>query len=300
MGYYLSLRGKLKKINFFKQSYYNFLFLKNKFFHYFKVWGLNLFDREDATLLKEVTSLVRKTYPMGLPLTDGGRFFAGKNILGYPAMGLIELEGEKIGWGLGKLVRNGLELPVLQMKTDIETNMVKIFEKYKPEIIVDFGTCGGGTAVFFWEMASKYCQPKILSLDITDEFFYTHSAFHKAYGTKEKVSLIFGKSTLDAGEEVKKFLQQRKPGQRVLLSFDDDHHFRHTYKELVLYGAMLQSGDIILMQDTWIQGLFGFETSPLLAVYKYLKGNYDFAWDEDFNKQMIMPCNFIHGLIYKK
>ena len=265
--------------------------------------GLLLFHRSDLLLLKEMRSEVRALFPIRQNLKNIGGFpqyYNGKNILGYSGMSFMEKDGVNVGMSEGKITSGQFSLPIVQLKTDLEVNFKNIFDKYRPQYVVDFGTNCGGSAVFFYELMQKYGQPNVLTVDITDKAYNEFSDFHKDYKTSEKIQTILNKSSLDCVEEVRKFLAERKPGERALLSYDDDHTYEHTYKELVSYAPLLQSGDVILMQDTWNQDLFTHETSPMLAVYRFLKENPEFEQDIELNGQMVLPCNFVYGVIYKK
>lgn len=303
MTFSQNFRSQLKKIKivlFLAQLFKLFLriltSLKNRF-------ELLIFKREDRQLLKEMYPKVRSFYNLNLNLKNIGSFpsyYHGKNVLGYTGMSFLEKDGVNVGMSEGKIYSGNFYLPIVQLKTDMEVNFKKIFNQLKPRYVVDFGTNCGGSAVYFYKLMEDYTQPKVLTIDITDEAFNKHEGFHNDFRTKDKIQTILNKSTLDCVAEVKEFLKDRKEGESVLFSYDDDHSYEHTYKELLAYAPLLIKGDYILMQDTWNQGLFTHETSPMLSVYKYLKEHNDFALDEEFCRQMVLPCNFIYGLIYKK
>lgn len=264
---------------------------------------LSLFRRDDKKLLKEMYPKVRSFYNLNLNLKNTGGFpgyYHGRNILGYTGMSFLEKDGENVGMSEGKIQSGNFYLPIVQLKTDLEVNFKKIFEQLRPKYVVDFGTNCGGSAVYFYKLIEEYSEPKVLTIDITNQAFNQYENFHNDFKTKDKIQTILNKSTLDCVAEVKEFLKDRKEGERVLFSYDDDHSYEHTYKELLSYAPLLLKGDYILMQDTWNQGLFTHETSPMLSIFKYLKEHNDFALDEEFCRQMVLPCNFIYGLIYKK
>ncbi len=262
---------------------------------------MSLFSRREAKLLSGLKEHVAKVHPQKVNLTNNIQFFSGENVLGYPALGHIKKDGKDIGWAHNNLNRNGATMPFLQVNTDIDKNIPLIFSEFKPEIIVDFGTASGGSTVFYYELAQKYCSPQILTIDISDNDVERAGVFHDRYKTWDKVKSLFGKSTLDCKQEVSSFIAQRKPGQKVLFSFDDDHSYQHTYNELCAFAPMLQSGDVILMQDTWDQGFYGHETSPMLAVERFLEENKDtYQLASNFLGKLELPCNFIYGVLIKK
>ncbi len=296
----MTLREILKKNDFVRKSYYFLILLKNYFFSLIHKIRLFLYFPKESAMLKDLRIEIRKIFPLNLNLKNHTRFFQGKNILGYPTMSFLIKDGKKVGWEEGKMIIDGAEMHILQLSVDREINFPTLFKKHRPEVVVDFGTASGGTAVFFYNLVEEYSKPRILSIDITDKDFQSANEFHKKNHTLEKVKFLFNKSSLDCFEEVKNFLQEGSKEARILLSFDDHHTYEHTFHELQLYSSLLKSGDIILMQDTWNQDLYGHETSPLLSVYRFLKENPDFRLDEDFNKNLVLPCNFIYGVLIKR
>lgn len=296
----MSFRSILKENVLARGLYFKFLYLKNLFNSAYDKWYIAVFHKQEFELLKELREIVRGLFPQKLNLANPNRYYIGKNVLGYPTMSFLEKDGIPVGWEKGRIEKEGSELMIMQLSVDREINFPHLFDTYKPDMLVDFGTASGGTAVFFYDLASKYTQPKILSIDISGADFNASREFHQKNKSEEKMSFLFGKSSLDCLEEVKNFLAQRQPGQKVMLSFDDNHEYMHTYKELNMFAPLLQSGDVVLMQDTWNQDLFGHEVSPMLAVHRFLKENPSFALDTAVNKSLTLPCNFIYGVFFKK
>lgn len=291
----------LRKIPGLKKAYHLALFIRNMAVRALFVTYSWLFQTREYKLLRQLKTHVKEIHgAKRFNITNKTQFYIGKNILGYPALSFIKKDGIDIGWSTQVLTRNNKNLPFIQISTDVEKNIPLIFSTFKPEIVVDFGTASGGSAVFYYELLSKYCQPKILTIDISANDVTKAKEFHDAYKTSEKISELYGKSSVDCVEEVQAFIASRTTGQKVLFSFDNDHTYNHTYKELLTFAPLLKSGDIILMQDTWNQGLYGHETSPMLAVERFLSEHNDFQLSTQVLSQFEMPCNFIYGVLQKK
>ncbi len=295
-----SLRDSLKKIPGAISLYYVGVYGFNVVNSWYTKLFITIFMRKEASLLKDLPKKVVAVHSkQELNLSNKKQYYVGKNILGYPALSYIEKNGKMIGWSDKVLERNGETLPFLQVTPDIEINIPLIFETLKPDFVIDFGTASGGSAVYYYELISKYTTPHILTIDITDADVVRGKAFHDKNKSFEKISFLTGKSGLDRVSEVQAFLANRTDEQKVLFSFDDDHSYQHTYNELTTFAPLLKTGDVILMQDTWDQGLYNHETSPMLAVERFLQENNDFLLDIDLLSKLELPSNFIYGVLVK-
>lgn len=298
-----STRDILRSFKILRYLYQLLMLVKRLLKSVIKKFRIFFLQRKEHSLLGELKQKLRALYPTNLNIKNTGEFpyyYFGRNFLGYPGMSFLEKDGENVGMSEGELKSGEQSLSIIQLKTDLEINFKNLFKKFQPRWVVDFGTNAGGSAVYFYGLMREYTDPKELTIDITDEPFNQYLNFHKAFKTQEKIQTILNKSTLETKAEVEKFLANRQPGERALFSFDDLHTYEHTFAELELYAPLLKSGDVILMQDTWNQGLIGHETSPMLSVFRFLKENPDWSLDEDFCKTMVLPCNFIYGVMVKK
>lgn len=295
----MTIRDIFKRNQFIRGAYFRVIFCVNFTKSLFSRIYIAVARPRERALLKEMRTKVRSLFPCNLNLTNPTRYYIGKNILGYPTMSFLLKDGQPVGWETGRIVKGKSELVIMQLSVDREINFPRLFNTYRPDTVVDFGTASGGTAVFFHDLMSKYTNPKILSIDISDKDYMASSDFHKQNQTNQKAQFVFGKSSLECFDEVMEFLKHRKAGQKVMLSFDDNHSYEHTYGELRTFAPLLQTGDVILMQDTWNQDLFSHEVSPMLAVHRFLSENSTFKLDTDFNKSLVLPCNFIYGVMVK-
>jgi cephalosporin hydroxylase len=211
----------------------------------------------------------------------------------------LSKDGEDVSMRTGISEFDG-QLPFLQLKPDVKSNIPNLFEKYKPKYVVDNGTFCGGVSLYLYGLMKNYCEPKILSIDITDEYFKSYTEFHERAKSKEKIIFILNKSDLDCKEEILNFLKNRKPDEPALFYFDSQNNYQHTYQELLFISQIARKGDVILMNGGWNQDLCGFEKAPLFSIYKFLKNNPEFALDEEYCRNVILPCRFIYGVMIKK
>lgn len=290
---------QLKDVAFIMATYSLYRYIKNIMYRASWYVQTALFDREVLTLRKEVKKEARHRYSTTLDIKNPRKWFSGKNVLGYPTLTHATLNGKYVGWIENTISRNGLTLPIIQVGTDVQKNIPLLIETYKPTILADFGTALGGTAVMFHDLMSRYCKPQILSIDIDHSNMMKYKAFHGANKSFDKMTFL-EKDSLKCVPELTTFLSKRTDKDRVLISFDDNHTFKHTYQQLCLYVPLLKKGDVVVMQDTWDQDLYNHEESPMLAVHKYLKHFKDLELDEQFSKKLTLPSNFIYGVLIKK
>lgn len=239
-------------------------------------------------------------YELSLPLTNDAQPHAGKNFLGYPAAGGLQLAGRPIGWFAKPTVAFGGELfRAYQLETDLEYNLPMIFDRYRPEVVVDFGTASGATAVLSYSLMRSYIEePRVLSVDLNDVLDGPFGASHIQARTQETIEFHVGNAL---GSQTVDKVRDLVAGnsKSVLLSFDDDHFSQHVFDELSTYGPFLKTGDVILVQDTWDQGLRNQAFSPLLAVLRFLDQTQDFDLDLEALRALRLPCSFVHGLLIR-
>jgi cephalosporin hydroxylase len=170
-------------------------------------------------------------------------------------------------------------------------------------MVVDFGTWCGALALLFYQLASEYNVPTVISVDISGQALEKYRIFHVKHQTDKYIRFLIGHSLsqtiLDAITVAIEEHKRRRLG-RILLSFDDDHTFPHTFHELIAYARLLGPGDVILMQDTWDQGLKPYPFSPMYSVFKFLSEDRQWTLDYEFLRNIELPCNFIHGVLIRR
>lgn len=244
---------------------------------------------------------VAHLYQRGLDMKNRLQPEVGRNFLDYPAAGGIEISGQKVGWLFhSSFVYLGESFPSFQMRTDLEHNLPLIFDHYRPQMFIDMGTAFGATALLAHrEMTGYERDPVILSVDVEDVFAGSAGPMHRKIGSPDFVTFLLGDSVSPyVTEQVASSLEENAD-KRVLLSLDDDHSAEHVLTELQTYAPLLKAGDVIVVQDTWDQGLRGWKLSPLLAVLRFLNTNAQFNVDQELLKKIRLPCSFIHGVLIK-
>lgn len=208
-----------------------------------------------------------------------------QHFLGGPQLAGVHKDGRDIGWG--QSVYNGVS--VLQTSTDLE-NWVKIIDKYQPDIFIEMGVANGGNVVYINDLIGKDKKCQFIGIDIED---------HVNELAKNLPNFTFLKSdTLsDQSFELIKSTINNNQDKRVLIHFDDWHKSDHVLKELNLYSSLLKSNDVIIVGDTWDEGWYD---SPFQALCGFLENNNTMYIDSELNSEMIMPCNWVFGILLKK
>lgn len=208
------------------------------------------------------------------------------HFLGGPQLAGVKKNGKNIGWG--QSVYKGIN--ILQTDTDL-LNWKKLLRKHKPDIFIEMGVANGGNVVYVNDLIKDLGKiPIIYGVDIED---------HLHPNSKELDNFTFIKdSTLSPSViNVIQSLLEKNRDKKVLIHFDDFHLSSHVLEELNVYNKMLKTGDIIIVGDTWDEGWYD---SPFKALCSFLENDNTMQIDSELNKEMIMPCNWIFGILEKK
>jgi cephalosporin hydroxylase len=210
-----------------------------------------------------------------------------QHFLGGPQLAGVTRNGENIGWGVG----NYKGVPVLQTSTDLE-NWKKIISKYNPDIFIEMGTANGGNILYIndivKELNGKDCI--FLGVDAEDHIHPDVSKINNFTFLKEDTlsEIVF--------KEIKNLIE-KYPNYKVIIHFDDCHKSDHVYKELNMYCPLIKKDDIIIVGDTWDEGWY---ESPFQSLCSFMGDNNDMYIDVELNEKMVMPCNWIFGILLKK
>jgi cephalosporin hydroxylase len=145
----------------------------------------------------------------------------------------------------------------------------------KPDVLVEAGTYKGGSALYFASIFDLLGRGRVISIDIKD--------FHPPQ--HPRISYLLGSTT--SPEIFQGIKSSIRPGERVMVSLDSDHHKDHVLSELKLYGPLVTPGCYMVVEDTDINGhpLIDNEgPGPMEAVVEFLKTNQDFTQDRSREK----------------
>ncbi len=169
--------------------------------------------------------------------------------------------------------------------------------RVKPDIVIEAGVAWGGTTLFIASVLEGLNKGNVVGIDI-----YIPPHVKKALKQKGKISkrihLINGSSIeQNTINKIKKFTKNKK----VLVILDSNHTKEHVYKELEIYSKLVNKNSYIIVCDTIINYIkpnkerkreWDKNNNPLTAIQKFLKKNENFKYSKDFNKRLLISCNF--------
>jgi cephalosporin hydroxylase len=170
-----------------------------------------------------------------------------------------------------------LGVGTLQNPNDVWITQEIICE-VKPDVIVEAGTCMGGSAAI-WAMVLQQVNPngRVITIDIQDR---VTSEARTLPIIRESVDFLIGSST---DPKIVDEIRRRTEGKKVLVLLDSDHSKEHVVKEMDAYGPMVTKGSYMIVQDTNINGhpvLPEFGPGPWEALDEFLPGNPQFQPDK--------------------
>lgn len=170
----------------------------------------------------------------------------------------------------------------------------EIIYELKPDLIIECGTCYGGSALYLASILDLVGKGHVITIDI---FPQPNRPSHDriTYVTASSVSV----------QAVQTILNMCKPDDVILVILDSDHSKEHVEKELSLYKSIVTTGSYIIVEDTSINGnpvSPDWGPGPMEAVEEFLAKNNNFIIDESKHKFFIsfnpkgylkkIKCNF--------
>jgi cephalosporin hydroxylase len=154
-----------------------------------------------------------------------------------------------------------------------------IFE-LQPDIIIETGTCAGGTTLFLATICDVLDRGRIFTIDIDPS---PTRPKHK------RIRYLLGSST--DPEIVDRVRGHIRPKNRVMAILDSDHSKDHVLNEIHAYAPMVTPGSYLIVEDTNINGHPvnpEFGPGPMeAAVHEFLSESRDFEVDHSREKLLL-------------
>jgi len=147
-------------------------------------------------------------------------------------------------------------------------NYQEIIASLKPALVVEFGTCKGGSALFFATVLAGVSQnSRVLSVDVN------HDQTYPAVKTHPQIELMTCSSTDFCVVERIQQLRDAFPGPLFAI-LDSYHEKSHVLQELLSLRPVLQRRDYVVVEDTAVNGhpiLKAYGDGPYEAVQEYIQ-----------------------------
>jgi cephalosporin hydroxylase len=158
----------------------------------------------------------------------------------------------------------------------------EILAETRPDLLVETGTCNGGSALFIATVMDAIGHGTVLTIDVESQ---PNRPEHP------RIEYVTASST--APEIVSRVVAQARPLERVMVALDSDHSRDHVARELECYAAVVTPGCYLIVEDTNINGhpvLEDFGPGPMEAVDAFLPAHPEFERDATREK-LLMTFN---------
>jgi cephalosporin hydroxylase len=160
----------------------------------------------------------------------------------------------------------------------------EMIAQLQPDLIVETGTCLGGSAFFFGSLCDLMGRGEVISIDIAARGTMPHP----------RVTYIAGSSTDQAIVSRVAERIQTIAAKSVLIMLDSDHSEAHVRQELESYSALIPVGSYFYVQDGCIDELQCFQDGrpgPVAAVKSFLSAHPEFMRDTEAEFRYVMTAH---------
>jgi cephalosporin hydroxylase len=119
----------------------------------------------------------------------------------------------------------------------------ELIEACRPDLIIETGSCRGGSALFLHDTAKNICPCTVISIDIT------HDNLHVKAKESDVVFLLGSSIDDEIIARVKAHIAAYYC-QRVMVILDSDHSKEHVLKELEVYAPLVSVKCPLIVEDT--------------------------------------------------
>jgi cephalosporin hydroxylase len=152
----------------------------------------------------------------------------------------------------------------------------EIIHELQPDLIVETGTAGGGSALFLASICDLVGNGAVVTIDIEAK---------EGRPRHPRITYLHGSSTAEGiVDEVRKLAER---AGSVMVVLDSDHNKDHVLVELSLYSRFVTPGSYLIVEDTNVNGHPVFPEhgpGPMEAVAEFLKEQKGFVVDKDKEK----------------
>lgn len=142
----------------------------------------------------------------------------------------------------------------------------------KPDLILETGTCHGGSAFFLASICDLLGHGRVVTIDIDPK---------ENRPTHKRVRYLHGSSI--AQNTVSLVQQEVSGSQTVLAILDSNHTKAHVLEELKIYSRFVTPGSYLIVEDSNINGhpvVPEYGPGPMEAIEEFLATTQDFSIDK--------------------
>lgn len=168
-----------------------------------------------------------------------------------------------------------LGIPILKCPLDMWIYQEILYEQ-KPDLIIETGTAGGGSALYFASLFDMLGNGEIVTVDIEAN---DKRPQHK------RIKYILGSSS--APEIFSQVQALARGKKKVMVILDSDHSQKHVLDELRLYHSLVTKGSYLIVEDSNVYGhpvFIEHGPGPMEAMNVFLKENNQFEVDRSREK----------------
>ena len=161
--------------------------------------------------------------------------------------------------------------PVLKCPLDLWVYQ-EILVETTPDLIVETGTFGGGSAYFLANICDLLDHGEVVTIDIDRQ---------RGLPDHPRISYVTGSSVAD--DVLAVVAERAKAAERVMAILDSDHSRDHVLRELELYGPLVTPGCYLVVEDTNVNGhpvVSDHGPGPMEALGDFLQTTHDFEVDQ--------------------
>ena len=160
-----------------------------------------------------------------------------------------------------------LGVPIQKLPFDL-WNYQEILTELRPGLVIEFGTCYGGSALYFSHLLRSMGQPyRVLSVDVNPELISDRAR------QDQNIEFLHRSSTDPKVAETIAEWRKKLPGP-VFAILDSDHSKKHVLAEMELLRPLLRTGDYLVVEDGCINGhplLPRWGEGPFEALEEYMR-----------------------------
>jgi cephalosporin hydroxylase len=181
-------------------------------------------------------------------------------------------------WGTIKWCGSGL----LKNPFDIVIYQEIIFD-IKPDLIIEFGTGMGGSALFMAQILDHVGKGKVISVDIESEedILKDPDLSNFTRPKHKRIQYLRGESCSPKIE--KRIKTEAKAAKTVMLILDSDHSMTNVLAEMRIYHSLVTKGSYMIVDDTNLNGypvVPDYGPGPMEAVKAFFDENDLFMVDK--------------------